>query len=79
MGNSGKTAAAAGAAVPVAILLIPLLARYGVTLTEAEAIALGGVLAPIFHGVMEILGAVKDAILARIARKTATLEKEPVA
>lgn len=75
MGASGKTAAAAGAAVPAAILLIPLMAHYGITLNEAEAIALGGVLAPIFHGIMEILGAIKDAILARLASR-ASISKE---
>lgn len=78
MNGSGKTAAAAGAAVPTAILLIPLMAHYGITLNDAEAIALGGVLAPVFHGVMEILGAVKDAFIARLrARSQAKAEGVP--
>lgn len=81
MGDSGKTAAAAGGGATSAILLIPIFAHFGINLDTSEAIAMAGILAPVLHGVLEILGAIKGAILARIARRAAaiTIQQEHTA
>lgn len=68
MGNSGKTAAAAGGGATGSILLIPIFAHFGINLDTPEAIAMAGILSPVLHGVFEILGAIKESILARIAK-----------
>ena len=69
MNGTGKTAAASGAGVTGGILLIKLFAAYDITLSTEEALAMAGLMAPVLHGAVDIVSALKAALIERIQRR----------